>query len=200
MTKQKVAALDVDGVLLNFDHSFAIVAEKTLGRPMRKLNAAYDLRKRYGLTQDEINLVWEEMKIHPNGWRGMLELEGARESFATLREMGYRIELVTAISKEFEQMRLDCLAQYGMIPDGIHCVGGHDASKIDVLRELAPELIVDDRLSHLLPATFIPHRVWVDHGDDQDGLVVDENIYRVTSLASWVAQWQTPSVKRSCVF
>ena len=185
-----IVALDVDGVLLDCDTSFAFVASFAFGRDVPRLNREYNLTKRYGLTQDETDHVFETMKSHPSGWGGMPVLSGAVEAALRLRELGYALHLVTAISEDLKDLRLECLAQAGLVPDGIHCAGHAYASKANILRELNPVMLVDDRLHHLYDAPFVEHRVWVDHGDHQDGLVVDESLYYTNSLAQWVRSWE----------
>lgn len=181
--------LDVDGVLLDCDGAFARVAALVLARPVEKLCSAYNLTQRYGLTQDEVDRVWDDMNHHPHGWIGMPALPGAADAFAQLKAMDHEIHLVTAIPETLETMRWECLKGHGMIPHHIHCAGHHAASKSDIVRAIDPIMIVDDRLVHLHGADGVPHRVFVDHGDDQGGLVATAAMHRVSSLAEWVQWW-----------
>lgn len=183
-------ALDVDGVLLDCDGGFATVAEHLLGRSLPKLNNSYELDKRYGITQQEVYNVFEEMKTHPEGWGGMAVLPQAIAAAKLLQDNGYRVELVTAIPEDLKEMRLACLAAYGFVPDAIHCAGHHLASKQKIVEKMDPIMIVDDRLKHLKDCSFVPNLVWVDHGDEQDGLEYDENtVFKVNSLMEWVTYW-----------
>lgn len=188
--QKKIAALDVDGVLLDCDGAFCTVASHYLNRPLRALNRAYELNVRYGITQEQVYEVFEEMKNHPQGWGGMPALQDAINSARLLQENGYRVELVTAISQDLEEMRLACLAAHNFVPDAIHCAGHHTASKKAIVEEMDPVMIVDDRLKHLYDCDKVPYRVWVDHGDEQDGLEFDSSqLFRVRSLEQWVTQW-----------
>lgn len=183
-------ALDVDGVLLDCDGAFCIVASHYLKKPLRVLNRAYDLGQRYGITQQDVYAVFEEMASHPHGWGGMPALQDAIAAAKNLQNNGYRIELVTAIPQKLEQMRLACLAAHDFIPDAIHCAGHHTASKKGIVEKMNPIMIVDDRLKHLYECNSVPYRVWVDHGDEQDGLEFDSTeVFRVRSLEQWVSQW-----------
>ena len=185
-----VAALDVDGVLLDCDGAFCTVASHLLQRPLKMLNNAYDLHIRYGITQDEVYEVFEEMKRHPQGWGGMPALQDAINAAKRLQDNGYRVELVTAIPDDLKEMRLICLDAHGFIPDAIHCAGHHTASKKAIVENMQPVMIVDDRLKHLYDCDKVPYRVWVDHGDEQDGLTFDATqLFRVRSLEQWVNQW-----------
>ena len=180
------AALDVDGVLLNCDLAFAQVASQLLGRPVRPLNNVYDLGERYGITQDQMHETFEYMKTHPQGWAGMPALEGAIEAAKHLQAQGINIHLVTAISEDIRQMRLICLEAHGFVPYDIHCAGHHLASKKAIIERIKPFVFVDDRLTHLNAVPSVPERIWIDHGDSQDGLLPDPSIIRVTSLPQWV--------------
>lgn len=183
------AAVDCDGVALNFDTGFAAVAADTLGRPMVRRSNAYEMGPRYGLTRPELDRVWAAMDDHPQGWAGLAPLPGAREALEALRAAGLKLHMVTGIDPRLEQRRWDNLEAHGIRVDSMTCVGMGHASKRSALEALAPVMFVDDRLHLVEESPFIPDRVWVDHGDEQTGHVVHEEIIRVESLAQWVRQW-----------
>lgn len=190
LPNQDVVVFDCDGVLLDCDGGFAKVAAAVLGRQMTKVCPSYDLRQRYNITQSEADRVWEEMKSHPCGWRGFDPLPGAVQAFNRMRAHGYRIEVVTAIKQDLADQRMESLAAHNMLPDVLHCAGGPAASKAEIVAEINPIMIVDDRIRHLHECPGVPYRVLVDHGDLQDGLVVDEQIACVRSLDQWVRSWE----------
>lgn len=190
LPNQDVVVFDCDGVLLDCDGGFAKVASDVLARPMTKLCPSYDLRQRYGITQADADYVFEQMKTHPHGWRGFDPLPGAVQAFSRMRAHGYRIEIVTAIKPDLADLRMESLAAHNMIPDGLHCVGSHTASKAEAVAQINPIMIVDDRLRHLHECPGVPYRVLVDHGDWQDGLEVDEEVACVSSLEKWVSSWE----------
>lgn len=189
--ENNVIALDVDGVLLDCDLGFRLVAEAILGRKMEPLNSEYDLKVRYQLTAEESAIVFEKMKTHELGWKGMPKLENAIEAALHLQEIGYNIQLVTAIPEELKELRLECLKNYGLIPDGIHCAGHHTASKKEILQKINPIMLVDDRLKHLYECDEVEYRVWVDLNHKQDdGLEFDgTQLFKVKSLHDWVEHW-----------
>lgn len=184
----KTAAVDVDGVLLDCNAAFAAAASDYTGRQLVELNTCYELDKRYGISNDDVLAVFEYMKTHPQGWAGMPALAGAIEAMHVLRAHGYAIHLVTAISEDLKDMRLECLRAHDFVPDGIHCAGHHLASKTSIIRALNPVVMIDDRLRHLYESEGVPTRVWIDHGDEQDGLAPDDRVVRVNSLSAWIAQ------------
>lgn len=183
---KKVAAVDVDGVLLDCDGAFAIVASHLLGVPLPKLNTSYDLGKRYGITDLEVFEVFEYMKTHPQGWSKMPAIDGAIDAVIKLQNSGWDIQLVTAIKEDLKEMRLESLHHHGFVPDGIHCVGHHLASKSEVIKSIGAELIIDDRLKHIHESSFVKTKVWVDHGDEQDGLTCPNSTIKVNSLKEFV--------------
>ena len=185
---KKPFALDADGVLFDCDKSFRVVGSAHLGRELTKLNNQYDLRFRYGVTEEEVNDIFQAMLQHEHGWGGMELMPFAKEAFLILQE-DYDIHIVTAISEDIRALREESLNRYGLFPKAIHCAGHHAASKFDILKSINPVGFVDDRLRHLYESDFIEHRVWIDNGDHQEGLEVDDTLYRAESLLSWVKQW-----------
>lgn len=190
-------AFDCDGVLLNFDHGFGQVASDALGRPVIKQNNAYELHLRYQLTETEMARVWSALDDHPQGWAGMNPLQGAREAVAYFKAKGFEIHVVTGIEPRLSETRVANLLAHSMPIDGIVCVGNGKASKAEHLRSLGPVMFVDDRLFLLKEAPFVPHRVWVDHQDDQHGHLLEDPIVQVSSLAHWAQMWEDGASERS---
>lgn len=196
------AVIDCDGVILDFDGSFCQVACDVLGRNVAKACSAYSLEQRYGLTKAEFSRVWDAMDDHPVGWSGLEILPGARQALQILKSHGMEIHVVTGIEDHRAPARLANLALHGVEIDGLECVGNGTASKAVKVAKIAPAMFVDDRLHLLHESPFIPDRVWIDHGDEQAGHVLTEDIIRSTSLLGWVKQWErchaptTPSPSR----
>jgi len=188
------AALDCDGVLLNFDHSFARVASDVLRRPVTKLNNRYELEVRYGMTSKDFQYAWDALDDHEHGWRNMTILPGAVEAVQKLQQQGASIHLVTGIQSRLAEHRLANLLSHAIEVESIRCVGDGKASKTAVLRDLKPVVFVDDRLFLLNEADFVPYRAWVDHDDDQHGHTPGAGIARVESLLSWVDDHLTPAL------
>lgn len=188
-TKTKRAVLDVDGVLVDCEGGFVAVGTAALRRPLVKLNNSYNFAIRYNMTEDEVVFVFDAMMDHPQGWGKLDALPGASKAFARLQRYGYEIHLVSAIPEKIRDLRAVSLEAHGMIPDAIHCAGHHRASKSEIIRQINPVMFVDDRLKHLHEAHFVPERVLVDLGDEQDGLTVCDQIIQVKNLASWVDSW-----------
>lgn len=190
MLHSNAVVLDVDNVLLDCLGGFQRVASDIFGRDMPEVNKAYGLGARFGLTKPEEDMVWRAMEHHDFGWRGFALMPGALEAFTALKDMGHSIHLVTAIPEALRELREECLGFHGLLADSMHCAGHMHASKALIVQEINPVMMVEDRLSHLHSVPFVPYRVWIDHGDDQDGLVVDEDIIHVRSITQWTSAWK----------
>lgn len=183
------AVLDCDGVLVDFDRSFRRVAEVALGKKLTAIPEVYELSRRYQLSSEELNRVWAVMDDHPLGWKNMPVFEGAIEAALQLKAQGLSIHLITGIPAHLAESRLLNLALHGLEPDSIHCVGDGGCPKVEQMKKLAPVMFVDDRLKLLHESPFVPYRVWVDLGHEQNGLDPCEEIIQVRNLDQWVRQW-----------
>lgn len=181
-------AVDCDGVILDYDAPFSVVAQDVLGRPVQRQNRIYELDVRYGISSEELDQVFAAYRTHPQGLRGLPMLEGAADVLRALRQMGHPLHMVTGIDEENSPQRRENLALYGIEMDEIHCVGAGRKSKADVLRRINPGMFFDDRLHLLAEADNVPHRVWIDHGDDQYGLTCPEGVLRCTGLTQWFGE------------
>ena len=185
LTPGRPIAVDCDGVILDFDHAFPVVASHTLGRAMPRLNRIYELDVRYGLSSEELTQVLDAYHTHPQGWRGLPMIDGAATVLRALRELGHPLHLVTGIELSAAELRLENLRVHGIEIDDIHCVGAGRRSKREVLSRLSPGMFFDDRLHLVAEAHEVPHRVWIDRNDDQEGLECPNDVIRCTSLAHW---------------
>lgn len=196
--------LDCDGVVLDFDLVFPIVAQDVLGReaPLARKSNEYSLDLRYGLTRSEMLRVMDAYTDHEKGWAGLPLIEGADEVIRDLRDRGHPIHMVTAIDECIKGHRTENLSRYGIEVDAIHCVGVGNTSKAQVIRQINPIAFVDDRLRLIHECSFVPHRVFIDRGDTQDGLNPPEDAHNFPNLYQWhsevyLSQVSTPSRKFS---
>lgn len=181
-------ALDVDGVLLDFDAGMRKLGQRVLGRTLVPRTRHFPLGQRYGLTQDEDRRLWDALSL--DGFRDLPLLPGADDAVRRLRDAGLAIHLVTGIAPTLADVRLANLQDHGITVDGIVCVGHGLARKDEALARLAPIAFVDDRLNHLAAAPFVPHRVWIDHGDEQYDHSPEVATHRATRLLDWVEHWE----------
>jgi beta-phosphoglucomutase-like phosphatase (HAD superfamily) len=142
-------ALDVDGVLGNFEAHWHQCAEEVLGRPLVKVSEQHSLRIRYGLTGKEVDAVWR--MFHEKWWADLPLYDHACELVYDLEDMGCTVWAVTSIDEQYSAARAESLC--GLIPPArIVCVGsapdaGQDApalAKARVLRDMEAVAFLDD--------------------------------------------------------
>ena len=151
-----LVALDVDGVLGDFEGHWVNCAQGVLGRPMAKMNEQHSLGLRYGLTRKEVDAVWRVFHgdclpaaSHSQAashWATLPLYGHAHDLVYALEDLGCQVWAVTSIDPRHESARAECLA--GLIPaKRVVCVG-HDApacEKADVLHRLGAVAFLDDQ-------------------------------------------------------
>lgn len=183
-------ALDCDGVLLDFLAKFQEIGTYALGRPLKEVENAYDLSKRYGLTDLEHKHV-HKVFVQENGWSSLPPLPGAIDAARELQDAGHRVIVVTAIDEVFKTRRMDNFKKYGFVPDAIYCVGaGSGHTKGEAYTAEQPHAIVDDRLVYLKEAQTLikshqPELVWINDTIPQHGHLPDFVHHEIEALHHW---------------
>lgn len=194
----KVIVLDVDGVLLSFTPAFDKAAEICINKKAIDKNedgmTHYDLRKRLGVNDEEIDRVLKFMM--DSGMYAEFEaLPGAKEAVKKIKEAGFKIIVCTALPDSAKQMRLWNLKEaLDLVPDEIYCVG-MGMSKGAALKKISPDVYVDDRIEYLREALTVEHLVWCDQKEiqhDHDSQVT----VHVHSLMEWVNNFMPKVVKQ----
>ena len=139
----RIVALDVDGVLTDFDAHWRQCAEQVLGRVVPQVHEDHQLRTRYGLNQQECDAVWRA--YHDDEWSRLPLHVHAADLIYALEDLGCTVWAVTSIDVRHHADRARSL--HGLIPARrILCVG-HAATardKTDVLRHLEAVAFLDD--------------------------------------------------------
>ncbi|CAF1039169.1 unnamed protein product [Adineta ricciae] len=175
--KKPIIALDCDGVLLNFDATYAQIYEKTFGKQLSVVvPQAYRAETKYGvqLTHEEkfqFDEVWNE-----HGWRTMPMQDGALEACHLLHQAGYELVCVTAMSSNHSEHRLENFRLHGFPIDKIICTGYHKDNicknpKKQVIEDLHPVAFVDDLRRNFKDIQGVHTKlVFIDHEriDDPD--------------------------------
>ncbi len=146
-----VVALDVDGVLSDFEGHWMRCAGRILGRDIQKQSDQYDLMCRFGLTKKEFDAVWDS--FHATEWGNVPLHAHAQNLVFELEDIGCEVWSVTSIDAKHHEVRAESLA--GLIPyERIICVGtsqqlgGHGvvgAQKASVLQSLGAVAFLDDQ-------------------------------------------------------
>lgn len=183
MIKNKSIIFDVDCVLLDFYKGFEKIASNALHREVKSKKIAYDLLDRFDMTKDELKYVF---KVMHTKFDNVPLLHGADKAFKMFKDEGFKTHIVTAIPEECLEMRLKNLGLYNMHPDTIDCVGNN--SKYDAIKKLNATAFVDDRIQNLSEVKLIvPHRIWINNGDDQYGYNDKHN--HITEESEDVFSW-----------
>lgn len=166
-TENNRIGIDVDGVLLDFIKGFELHASRIVGRPLTRLNEAFDLSVSYGLTKNQLEGIWaafREERLHE-----MYDpIDGAVQATEMLQGLGYDLWAVTAICPTIADQRLKNLIAHGLhFPaDQLICVG-NDSPKDVALAKISPGMYVDDQQRYLQAIPFVPVRVWVRNSIEQ---------------------------------
>lgn len=188
---------DVDGVVLDFYAGAKRVLEDMLQRPMVVVDPRPATKYRYGLTDAEYQAMRETMRTHAHGWRNLPVLPGAVEGLLSLQEQGHRVMFLSSCGKSLYDPRRENLDRLGLANCELICVEDKDKNaKGVVLEKIRPIAFVDDHMKMLAQASFVKHRVWIDHGCSleidpvtQRPYIDDHAVERVKSIRSWIAYW-----------
>ena len=192
-------ALDVDGVLGDFEAHWRECAEEVLGRSLPKVNEQHGMGIRYGLTNREVDAVWQA--FHATEWASLPLYSHASELVLALEDLGCTVWAVTSIDVRHRAARAESLA--GLIPAGrIVCVG-HAApanAKAAVIRDMGAVAFLDDHPANTNAAIgSVPLSVLLDRGyhgleapeygvtvidDPMDFPVLVENLLKKTGRAA----------------
>lgn len=173
-------ALDVDGVLLNFEQKFMEVARKTISREfILERNGSFDIRDRWSINPEEFNKIMTSFycPVEKHIAKMPPMHNTTKETLNKIQQMG-DVYLVTGINPEYQESRLENLKQlFDFEPKEIICTGynPHSKDKPTAKREhllkINPDCYVDDLMAHLLEVhDFVKDLIWIknDYGVIKD--------------------------------
>ena len=180
----RIVALDVDGVLADFDGHWRQCAELVLGLVVPQVHEDHQLRTRYGLNRQECDAVWRD--YHDDEWSRLPLYAHAADLVYALEDLGCQVWAVTSIDVRHRAALAESLS--GLIPAGrIVCVG-HAASasaKADVLRDLGAVAFLDDHPANINAAMYAVNlSVLLDRG--YHGLEATEYGVTVIVKTRWI--------------
>lgn len=182
---QKKIVLDTDGVLVDFVQKFHMIGQEILQRELPIIKNRYDIIHKFNITRDEENLIWSEIDKKKH-WDKFEPLEGVQSAVEEIKRHNFEIYIVTGIKEDYKEERLKNLANLGIVPQDIHCVGDGRSRKDFAINAINPDVFVDDRLEHLHMVPDVYHLVWIDHGEEQHPIKDKRVDVQVKSLKEWV--------------
>ncbi len=173
-----VVAVDVDGVLLDFDSAWVSCAQEALRRPVVFVRHAWDMARRYGLDAEEAHQVWAA--FHKNGWWGRIEpYPYAWELLDALRRLGCDVVAVTNADAPYASERAVTLG--GLVDERKIFMLGRSASpdqRVELLKQLHTRAFLDDLPENAnaaalyVPASALLYRQYADREEPSDGVTV----------------------------
>ena len=151
-------ALDIDGVLCDFDQHWMDYARRVLDwSGIRRLNDAYHLHDRYGITRSDAKRVWGTFN-NEVAWANVPFYAHTPDLVYALEDLGCQVWAVTSIRDEFHQARVNSLC--GLLPAGrVVCVNSlrAPAEKAAALQRIGALAFLDDQPDNANAAAAVVH-------------------------------------------
>ncbi len=186
VVNNNMIGVDVDGVLLDFLPGFERVASEVLGRKIIRQSTHWNLDLAYGITKEEHDAIWSA-SLEKKLFLDLPMMDGAFQAVQLLKQAGYDVHAVTAISQKHLPHRIENLKSHGFDVDHVHASGS--GSKVHVLKELMPIMFVDDQQKYLHDALFIPNRVWIRNDCEQFPIHGGSHTHEAHNLLEFVEHW-----------
>lgn len=197
-------ALDGDGVLFDYNLAYANAWERAFGVPPRERDPqAYWPMDRWEVERlsaerlEQLRAAFDE-----HFWATIPAIEGAVEACHLLKQQGYRLVCVTALSAGFAAARQRNLLDLGFPIDTVIAtdnVGKGCSPKADALHALGPVAFVDDYLPYMVGIQANIHRALIQraaNGTPNTG----EHLQGVSSthinLLEFARWWATKSKQK----
>jgi 5' nucleotidase, deoxy (Pyrimidine), cytosolic type C protein (NT5C). len=144
-------AIDVDGVLLDYNAAYAIAWESAFGAlPDLKNPDAYWAKDRWRVEHlTGSRLEYFRSYFDESFWSSLPAYEGAIDACLRLKSAGYNLVCVSAINPCFRHAREKNLQKLGFPIERVFCteeIDGSVSPKASALAEIAPVAFVDDYL------------------------------------------------------
>ena len=155
--ESKTIAVDVDGVLANFNLGYGTIFDKNFN-----LNVAqhapnppvWDWPEHFGATDDQVAMVWGLIHKSPHFWEFLEPLATAESDLYALdylRSKGHEIYFLTnRVGEDCKGQTWRWLKKQGYSDPTILITSDVKYAKADICRGLGVDMIIDDRPSNLL--------------------------------------------------
>lgn len=166
-------ALDVDGVILNFDSFYATFAYEKFGVTIQD-KTAWNMTKRYGLSVIQDKEIWK--MINEFNWTKLPVFEDVQQAVKIINQLQSKSNLEVIFVSSFNQKYFDgrfhdlqC-AGFNLDKHQLIACGTGNKSKLDFIKTEKINWFVDDRITNLHNVTSISeHLIHVNRGYFEDG-------------------------------
>lgn len=195
MSRNRIC-LDVDQVLVDFVSGWGRQAERILQRPVPEQNREFPMNKRFGLTHEEANKVWEAFN-EPEAWEELPLYPQSPALIRSLQSAGYDVHCITSIPSVAVDSRVNAFTK------ALPGVSVHQAeslengkrngapTKEEWLKKLQPVFYADDCWPHIWEAmqAGVPAVIRIDGGHEGRGNPV-AGITTANDLTEALLIWQ----------
>ena len=151
-------ALDVDGVILNFDDFYAKVAYEKFGEIATiKDKKAWNMNQRYGLSEKQDKEIWQIIWqiINKSNWTKLPIFEDVKQAVKIINQLQSKSDLEVIFVSSFNQKYFDgrfhdlqC-AGFNLDKHQLIACGTGNKSKLDFIKAEKINWFVDDRITNL---------------------------------------------------
>lgn len=196
-------ALDVDGVILNFDKFYATFAYEKFGVRIQD-KTAWNMTKRYGLSDSQDKEVWR--MINESNWTKLPVFEDVQQAVEIINQLqskqssNLEVVFVSSFNQQYFDGRFHDLQCAGFNIDKHQLIAcGSNKSKLDFIKaeKSYADWFVDDRITNLYDVSPISeHLIHVNRGYFEDGdkekiqmMQQQSKFYSVNGLLDFVNQF-----------
>lgn len=179
-------AIDVDGVLAEFDGSFAALLEEQTGRPCRILEPdRWEWPHALGFSKPEEERAWQYISEHPNWWATLQSYEDSDVDFRAVERDGHDIYFVTARRTPFARFyTANWLRDVYTLYDAAVILSNDKglicrALRIDAFLDDRPEHCIDVRLVSPKTKSYLrkrSHNAMAQKYVERDGVILTDSV------------------------
>ena len=166
-------ALDVDGVILNFDSFYAKFAYEKFGVTIQN-KTAWNMNQRYGLSEKQDKEIWHI--INKSNWTKLPIFEDVKQAVKIINQLqsksNFEVIFVSSFNQQYFDGRfhdLQC-AGFNLDKHQLIACGTGNKSKLDFIKTEKINWFVDDRITNLHDVASISENlIHVNRGYFEDG-------------------------------
>lgn len=164
-----LVALDADGVILDYNQTYAQMFKKAYGIELKVVNPlSYAAFECFAMKKQDPEMVKDfHQRLHHLGmWREMSAFPGALDAVKMMTTKGYRCICVTSMPKQFAHHRLENLQTLGFPINEV--IATNHSNRINpkksYIEALHPAYFVDDILKNFEDLNVQTELVFLDNG------------------------------------